>query len=116
MLRQTPNIDAMLLSELVRMEGSGLHLKVGAPPAVRVHGLLEHLEDYEVLRPVETEGILKDILPQKLVEDFEEEFEEEGEAAFAHPVAGVGRFRVNAFRHGVGFPSPCVSSRSRYRS
>lgn len=92
MLEQA-RIDA-LVSELVRMEGSDLHLKVGAPPAVRVHGGLEHLESYEVLHPVDTEGILKEIIPEKLIE----EFEEDGEADFSYAASGVSRFRVNAFR------------------
>ena len=83
-----------LVSRLVQMSGSDLHLKVGAPPAVRTHGLLNYLEGYEVLRPVDTQEVLKEIIPEKLVE----EFEEGGEADFSYAVQGVGRFRVNAFR------------------
>jgi twitching motility protein PilT len=67
---------------------------VDAPPVVRVHGLLRYLDDYEVLRPADTEGVLQKIIPTKLVE----EFEEEGEVDFSHEVYGVGRFRINAFR------------------
>jgi len=91
-LRQ-PRIDE-LASKLVQKEGSDLHLKVGAPPAIRVHGLLEYLEGYEVLRPVDTEGLARGIMSEKLLE----EFEEHGEADFSYAVGGVGRFRVNAFR------------------
>jgi twitching motility protein PilT len=83
-----------LARKLVQMKGSDLHLKVGAARVVRVRGLLEHLGGYEILRSVDTEDILEEIIPEKLIE----EFEEEGEADFSHPVAGVGRFRVNAFR------------------
>lgn len=92
MLQQTM-VDE-LVSKLVQMGGSDLHLKVGAPPAIRVHGFLEYIEGYEVLRPVDTEDMLKGIIPEKLVE----EFEEDGEADFSYAVQGVGRFRVNAFR------------------
>ena len=92
MLQQT-QIDT-LVSKLVEMEGSDLHLKVGAPPAIRVHGLLAHLEGYEVLRPVDTENIIRDIMSEKLLK----EFEESGEADFSYAVRGIGRFRVNAFR------------------
>ena len=92
MLQQT-KVDE-LVSKLVQMDGSDLHLKVGAPPAVRVHGRVEYLEGYEVLRPVDTDDILKGIIPEKLIG----EFEEEGEADFSYAVTGVGRFRVNAFR------------------
>ncbi len=92
MLRQ-PRIDE-LASKLIQKEGSDLHLKVGAPPAVRVHGLLEYLEGYEVLRPVDTEDLARDIMSEKRLE----EFEEHGEADFSYAVGGAGRFRINAFR------------------
>ncbi len=92
MIQQT-KVDE-LVSKLVQLGGSDLHLKVGAPPAIREHGSLEYLEGYEVLRPVDTEDMLKGIIPEKLVE----EFEEDGEADFSYAVQGVGRFRVNAFR------------------
>ena len=83
-----------LVSKLVENEGSDLHLKVGAPLAIRVHGSLDYIEDYEVLRPIDTEEMLAGIILQKLVE----EFEEDGEADFSYAVQGVGRFQVNAFR------------------
>lgn len=92
MLQQT-QIDT-LVSKLVEMEGSDLHLKVGAPPAIRRHGLLQYLEGHEVMRPVDTENIIQDIMSEKLLK----EFEESGEADFSYAVRGVGRFRVNAFR------------------
>ena len=92
MLRQLSIED--LVSRLVQLNSSDLHLKVGAPPATRVRGLLDYLEGYEVLRPVDTEELPKGIIPKKLVE----EFEEDGEADFSYAVQGVGRFRVNAFR------------------
>ena len=92
MLKQT-HIDS-LVSKLVESEGSDLHLKVGAPPAIRTHGLLQYLEGEEVLRPVDTENIVRDIMSDKLLH----EFEEQGEADFSYAVGGVGRFRVNAFR------------------
>ena len=90
---QQAQIDT-LVSKLVELEGSDLHLKVGAPPAVRTHGLLQHLEGYEVLRPVDTEDMIRDIMSEKLLK----EFEETGEADFSYAVRGVGRFRVNTFR------------------
>ena len=43
-----------LVSKLVQMEGRDLHLKVVVPTAIRVHGSLEYIEGYEVLRPVDT--------------------------------------------------------------
>ncbi len=83
-----------LVRKTVRMEASDLHLKVGLPPAVRVNGLLGPLEGYGPLRPLDTEEIVKEILPERLTR----EFEEEGEADFSYEVSEFGRFRVNAFR------------------
>jgi twitching motility protein PilT len=83
-----------LAGRLVELGGSDLHLKVGAPPAVRVDGALGYLEGYGALRPEDTEGFLARILPEKLAGDFREE----GEADFSYALGGVGRFRVNAFR------------------
>jgi len=61
-----------LVSSLLQRNGSDLQLKVGAP-AVRVRGLLYYLEGYEVLRPMDTEELLKEIIPQNLVGELEEE-------------------------------------------
>ncbi len=76
------------------MGGSDLHLKVGAHPAIRTRGLLTYLEDRDALRPEDTERLLKESLPDNLVD----EFEREGEADFSYAVPDVGRFRVNAFK------------------
>ena len=83
-----------LARRLLELKGSDLHLKVGTPPAVRASGLLTYLEGYEPLRPEDTEEIFKEIVPAKLVD----EFESEGEADFSYVVPAVGRFRVNTFR------------------
>ncbi len=86
MLRQVSIDD--LVSRLVGMGGSDMHLKVRVPLAVRVHGLLDYLEDYNASRPVDTEGIVRGVLPENLSE----------EEDFSYAVRSVGRFRVNAFR------------------
>lgn len=90
---ETKKIDG-LVSKLVELGGSDLHLKAGAPPMVRVDGLLDALEGEEVLRPVDTEEVLREIIPDVM----NKEFSEDGEADFSYAVGGVGRFRVNAFR------------------
>ena len=90
---RTSRVDEMA-SKMVAVSGSDLHLKVGSRPMIRIHGELGILEGYEVLRPEDTEGILREIIPEKLTGSFEEE----GEADFSYAIAGVGRFRVNGFR------------------
>ncbi len=75
---------------------SDIHLKVPAPPALRLHGTLERIPKAPPLTGADTERFLKEMLadyPDKL-----QEFEETGGADFSHARDGIGRFRVNAFR------------------
>jgi twitching motility protein PilT len=81
------------LEELVRGEGSDLHVKVGSPPMVRLpHGLIRL--DRDPLSPIETQAIADGVIP----EDRKEIYRERGEVDFAYSVANVGRFRANVFR------------------
>ncbi len=80
---------------LVKLEGSDLHMKVGRPPIVRVHGTLKPLNR----GPIEAEEMLRLLWP--LMDDRNRKiFEENGGADFAHTVDVDGetwRFRVNMF-------------------
>ena len=84
------------LGLLVRREGSDLHLKVGSKPLGRIHGHLSPFEEYEVLKPEDMEGTLRQMLSDQA--EKVEEFDREGEVDFAYAVPGLARFRVNAFR------------------
>jgi twitching motility protein PilT len=83
------------LRELVNRQGSDLHLKVSAGPLYRVHGILSQDESVEALTAEDTERALHDLLHDatKL-----QEFSEEHEVDFSFEIAGVARFRINAFR------------------
>ena len=81
------------LRALVECGGSDLHCKVGSPPRVRIDGRLRKLQA-PVFTPADTEAFVAQVLREDLVE----EFQKSNEADFAHSIAGVGRFRVNAFR------------------
>ena len=83
------------LRYLAEQEGSDLHVKVPAPPIVRIRGELRPIEGQPGLTAEDTERALNDILndPRLL-----EEFEREGEVDFGYAIPGVSRFRVNAFR------------------
>ncbi len=83
------------LRELVNRKGSDLHLKVDAAPLYRVHGDLSPDERAEPLTAEDTERALHDLLhdPTKL-----QEFSEEHEVDFSFEIAGVARYRINAFR------------------
>jgi twitching motility protein PilT len=83
------------LRYVVESEGSDLHLKVGAPPMIRIHGSLQPIPDNETLRPEDTEEALLALAGGTPAEA---EFEAEGEADFAYSIRQLSRFRVSAFR------------------
>jgi len=86
------SIDA-LLERMVARNASDLHITVGAPPAMRVHGALERYEDIPNLSPEDTHQLLYRVLSteqQKLLEI-------NRQIDFAHSIPGLARFRVNVF-------------------
>jgi twitching motility protein PilT len=81
------------LEELVKGEGSDLHVKVGSPPMLRLpHGLIRLERD--PLSPLETQAIADGIVPQ----DRRPILADRGDVDFAYSVANVGRFRANVFK------------------
>jgi twitching motility protein PilT len=83
------------LRKVVEREGSDLHLKVPSPPMMRIHGELQPIPDCEPLTAEDTEAALRAIVKDAALL---KEFERVGEADFSYAVAGLSRFRVNAFR------------------
>src|SRR3954452_23297512 len=86
------SIDA-LLERMVARNASDLHVTVGTPPAMRVHGVLERYEDVPALTPEDTHQMLYRILSteqQKLLEI-------NRQIDLAHSIPGLARFRVNVF-------------------
>ncbi len=82
-----------LLETLASESGSDLHLKVGSPPIIRVDGKLRRL-DGDRLGGQDTVEAVHSIIP----DDRRQKLENQNEVDFAYSVAGLGRFRVNAFR------------------
>ncbi|ADD69451.1 twitching motility protein [Denitrovibrio acetiphilus DSM 12809] len=85
-------IDA-ILRKAVELGVSDIHMKVGRPPAVRLHGDIETLEGFDVITAEEGMRMAASIMPNSL----KAEFKEKKEADFAYGIKGVARFRVNAF-------------------
>jgi twitching motility protein PilT len=83
-----------LLTTLLEVGGSDLHLTAGTPPTVRVHGELERLDQYPDLTPRALQGMIYAILPQKLRERFEQELELD----MSYSLPGQARFRVNVYQ------------------
>lgn len=83
-----------LLKYMTDHGSSDLHVKVGAPPAIRLNGKLLQIREMPPLTPEQTEILAVCMMDerQKL------SFENHREIDFAYSLDGVGRFRVNAFR------------------
>ena len=88
------SIEMVDLLELIISEGgSDLHLEVGVPPMIRLHGGLIAL-DAPVLTPEDTESLVKSI-----TSDFHQRsIREEGTVDFGFDFSGKARFRVSAFK------------------
>jgi twitching motility protein PilT len=81
------------LQHMVTEGASDLHLKVGRPPTLRLHGDLVALP-MAPLRPEELRTLAEHLLPPAQLR----EFVEMREADFAINVPGIGRFRVNVYQ------------------
>ena len=82
------------LEQLCVDEGaSDLHIRVGIPPMLRIHGSLTPL-DCEPLTPEETQALMESIT----TEEERAEVEKDGGADFAISYKDLARFRVSVFR------------------
>ena len=81
-----------LLKTTVDIEGSDLHLSIGTPPQVRVHGELRRLELPE-LAPSDTKQLAYSVLTDAQKKRFEETLELD----FSFGIRGIARFRCNLF-------------------
>jgi twitching motility protein PilT len=84
---------AELLDVVLERGASDLHLTVGAPPTVRLHGDLERLSEYPIMTPRALQGMIYAILPQKMRERLEQELELD----MSYALPGRARFRVNVY-------------------
>lgn len=82
-----------VLQQLVQLNASDLHLKVGRPPTVRLNGDLHPLE-FPALKPEDLKTLAEQLMNPKQVK----QFTDEKECDFAIGVPGIGRFRVNVYQ------------------
>src|SRR6202022_911533 len=73
--------------------GSDLHLAAGIPPAVRIHGDIKHLTEFDTLTPNAVADLVFGVLNQRQ----RDVFEADHELDTSYSLADVGRFRVNVF-------------------
>src|SRR3954462_7002119 len=91
-MASTIQIDR-LLETTVRRNASDLHLAVGRPPTLRMHGHLRELQT-KVLEPEDTTALMKSITPDRI----EQEYEETGSGDFGFAYGDAARFRVAIFK------------------
>ena len=74
-------------------KASDIHITVGVPPKMRVHGDLVNM-NYPVLTRTDADTLIKATMKERQLEILEEK----GEVDFSFSLPEVGRFRVNVFR------------------
>jgi twitching motility protein PilT len=82
-----------LLETVVRRGASDLHLAVGKPPTLRLHGGMRELQT-KVLEAEDTMSLMKSITPERV----QQEYEESGSGDFAFAYGDAARFRVAIFK------------------
>src|SRR4028118_2322890 len=82
-----------LLETTVKRKASDLHLAVGKPPVLRLHGHMRELQT-KVLEPEDTASLMKSITPERI----QQEFEETGSGDFGFAYGDPARFRVAIFK------------------
>ncbi len=88
----TLHIDR-ILETCIKRGGADIHLSVGRPPVLRLHGHLRSLET-KVLEPEDTVALMKAITPDRN----QQELQEEGGTDFGFAFGDAGRFRVSVFK------------------
>jgi twitching motility protein PilT len=84
-----------LLQHVLNTKGSDLHLAVGKPPCVRIHGKVKELKEYHHMTAPVLQRIIYDILSDEQIQRFENDLELD----FAYTLAdGSARWRVNAYK------------------
>ena len=89
----TPSIKE-LLSRMIQEGASDLHIVVGNPPVLRIHGSLEPIEGYGRLSPEQTQELIYSVMNEEQVA----EFEAEKECDMSFGIEGLSRFRLNVYR------------------
>jgi twitching motility protein PilT len=84
---------AAVLTKMVEVRASDVHLTPGFPPALRVRGRIVPMDDYPKLGPQDTREIVYSILNDSQ----RKRFENQQQIDLAYAIPGVARFRVNCF-------------------
>lgn len=83
-----------LLSKIIQEGASDLHIVVGMPPMMRLHGDLEPIPGYSPLRSEDSQELIYSVMNEEQVA----EFESEKECDMSFGIRGLSRFRLNVYR------------------
>jgi len=89
--RAKVEIDS-LLKHMVSKGASDLHLRVGEPPVLRLHGEMQRIEGQPMLTDDALRAMLLSIMPERN----RNEFEDLHDTDYAYEIEGIARFRANA--------------------
>lgn len=118
-----------LLQTVINQGASDLHIAVGQPPVLRLHGHMRKVET-KVLEPEDTVALMKQISPERC----QQQLQELGGSDFGFAFGDQARFRVSIFKQrthvgmvlriipnkfmsveALGLPWPCVELVKRPR-
>ncbi|HNR32610.1 MAG TPA: type IV pilus twitching motility protein PilT [Candidatus Hydrogenedentes bacterium] len=83
-----------LLTLMIREGASDMHIVVGAPPMIRLHGGLEPMHNVDPLTPEQSQELIYAVMNEEQVA----EFESEQECDLSFGIEGLSRFRLNVYR------------------
>ena len=84
-------LDA-LMAIMIKDGASDLHLRVGEPALLRLHGEMERIHDQPVLDDKTLSGMLKSIMPERNRVEYKANWDTD----WAYEIEGLARFRCNA--------------------
>jgi twitching motility protein PilT len=87
-----------LLHLMVKKGASDLHLRVGEPPVLRLHGEMQRVDGKPVLTNESLEAMLLSIMPDRNRGEFVDLWDTD----YAYEIESVARFRANASRERKG--------------
>lgn len=87
-----------LLTKLIEIKGSDLHISVGCAPCFRVNGVLIYM-GYDKLTTADTEMLVRQVTTEEQIN----EINQVGDFDLSYAIQNLGRFRVNIFKQRGSF-------------
>ena len=81
-----------ILTEAIHLQASDIHLTIGKPPVLRIHGDLVTFSE-DSLKPEDIESLVNEVLPANM----KKQLEENRELDLSYGIPGVARFRINVY-------------------